>query len=114
MCSDVHHRADEMFLSLDPLTPTNLEVTDTATSSVKVHWLYDTSKSHCVKYKIKYKVKTSNNDFTEVFTTDATVQEKTIDNLTPGANYIIYMYAVITDDIVSVESSPKEATISKY
>ena len=100
-------------LSSDPLPPTGLTVSPTTTTSVKVQWQYDSTKSFCVKWKVKYTVKDMNN-FEEVFTTAATDLEKTIDNLTPGKTYTIQVFGVTTNDVVSKTDVHDDLTLSKY
>ena len=100
-------------LSSDPLPPTGLTVSPTTTTSVKVQWQYESTKSFCVKWKVKYTVKGTNN-FQEVFTSGATDLEKTIDNLTPGKTYTIKVFGVTTNGVVSKTDVHDDLTLSKY
>ena len=99
----------------DPLPPTNLEVqtASTTTDSVTVTWSYDSTKSFCEKWKVKYKVK-GTSDTSELTTSNVNEQEMTIPGLTPGKTYTISVFGVTTGDVISQTSVDKHATVSKY
>ena len=107
------HTYRVVLFSSDPLPPTGLTVSPTTTTSVKVQWQYDSTKSFCVKWKVKYTVKDMNN-FQEVFTSVATDLEKTIDNLTPGKTYTIQVFGVTTNGVVSKTDVHDDVTLCKY
>ena len=97
----------------DPLPPTRLEVDtqETTTSSVKVKWTYDATKSHIEKWRVKYTVKDTNNP-EYINTASASVLEQVISGLKAGQTYTVSVYGVTTSDIISQTAPEVPATVS--
>ena len=97
------------------MPPTTLEVktAETTTNSVKVAWTYDSSKSHSVKWTVKYEIKGSTGT-KEITTDNVDEQEVTIPDLASGQTYTIRVFGVTTGDVNSQTSTNVEATVSKY
>ena len=97
------------------MPPTNLEVqtASTTTDSVKVTWSYDSTKSLCEKWKVKYKVK-GTSDTSELTTSNVNEQEMTIQGLISGQTYTISVFGVTTGDVISQTYVDIDAIVSKY
>ena len=80
---------------------------------MKVTWSYDSTKSFCEKWKVKYKAK-GTNDITEKTTSNVNEQEMTIPGLTAGETYTISVFGVTTGDVISQTSFDIDVTVSKY
>ncbi|KAI0235806.1 Fibronectin [Lamellibrachia satsuma] len=91
-----------------PLPPTDLTVSATTTSSLKIQWRYDSSTSFCMKWKIKYTDR--GNGISEIITNSTNVTDLIIDNLYPGMTYTVDVSSVTTDDVAS-ETAQVEATV---
>ena len=100
-------------VSPDPLPPTALMVSATTTTSVKVQWKYDSSKSLCVKWKVNY-TEINKNNTKEINIDSASARDAIIDSLSPGLTYALSVFAVTTNDVASQTSAEMEATVSTY
>ena len=97
----------------DPLPPIGLRVMNSTTNSVTIQWTHDATKSFCLKWNVTYTEK--NKTDVKAFTTNS-VNEKelTLEHLAPGLTYIIRVFGVTTNDVVSRMATTLEATVSKY
>ena len=96
----------------DPLPPTGLRVADSTTNSVTIQWTHDATKSFCLKWNVTYTEK--NKTDVKAFTTNsANEKELTLGRLAPGLTYIIRVFGVTTNDVVSRMATTLEATVSK-
>jgi len=99
--------------SLDPETPTSLQVASATTHSIKIKWQYDKTASLIVTWKILFK-ETGKVEVTELVTDDVTKRDVNIDHLAPGVTYNIRLFAITTGDIASPAPAEINATSSKY
>ena len=101
------------FLSPDPLSPTALRISETTTTSVKIQWQYDSSKSFCVQWKVQY-TEIDKPITKEINIDSASARNAVIDSLSPGLTYAINVFAITTNHVVSQTSAKVEATVSTY
>ena len=112
MMEITHSKRNGTFVPSDPLPPTDLTVSAITTSSLKIHWQYDSSTSFCVKWKIKYTDK--DNEISEIITNSTNVTDLTIDHLYAGMTYTIDVFGVTINEVVGEIPAKVEKTVSKY
>ena len=99
-------------MSSDPLPPPSLTVSATATTSVTVTWMYDSSKSLTTQWRVN--CKTVDGITVNDTTTDSVnPKELTINKLIPGMSYTVSVFGV-TNGINSLTKTHVDTTTSKY
>ena len=103
-----------IYCLLDPLPPTDLQVTNTSTSSVTIHWKYNNNETlHIERWSIVY-TETGRSEDKQSSTNAVDDRDMTINNLTTGMTYLVRMYAVSAGDISSRATSYLTATVGKF
>ena len=97
------------------MPPTGLvvETSSTTTHSVTVAWTYDQAQSHCIKWRVKYTVKDLSIWKTRDTNSVKDLQMK-IPELVAGQVYMVTVYGVTVDGVVSLEAALVSATVSEY
>ena len=103
-----------LYCSLDPLPPSEVEVTNTTTTSVTIQWKYTNNEaSPIVKWRVVHR-EAGKNDTYESSTNAVDDREMTIKNLKAGMTYVISVYAVSAGDISSCAAPYVTATLGKF